>query len=289
MGYRIKTVSELTGIPKNTLVAWERRYGILNPERQPNGYRMYSDEDVALLVQLKTALAEGLQISEAVELVRDKPPIAPPTAAVVATDDVFATLRDQLERALLAYDRTRASQLTERLIGMAHGAAIDGVYFPLLRSIGDAWERGDVTVAQEHFASSFVREQLIAMLLGLRCGPPHGIHVACTTFPDDPHELGVLGLAVMLANHGCRVTYLGANTPRTSLAGFAAGQKPAWLCISTILETEERTVTDYASELRARVDASTRIAIGGAGLPECELSVAGVSFMRDWHALELLS
>ena len=63
MGYRIKTVSEITGIPKNTLVAWERRYGILEPERLPNGYRQYSDTDIATLQQLKSAMAEGLKIA----------------------------------------------------------------------------------------------------------------------------------------------------------------------------------------------------------------------------------
>jgi DNA-binding transcriptional MerR regulator len=289
MGYRIKTVSELTGIPKNTLVAWERRYGILNPERLPNGYRVYSDEDVALLVQIKSALAEGLRISEAVRLVNARQPPGPRSGEPSTdSEDAFEWVCDQLQHALLDYDRTRAEQITQRLIGVPHPTAITQVYFPVLRHVGDAWERGDITVAQEHFASAYIREQLIAMLLGLRCGPPHGIHVACTTFPDDPHEIGALGLAVMLATNGCRVTYLGANTPLESLKRFAKTQEPAWIFVSVILPTETDGIVVYAKELRQYSPESVSIAIGGAGLPDALPEIPGVELHRDWSALAVL-
>lgn len=102
MGYRIKTVSEITGIPKNTLVAWERRYGILAPDRLPNGYRQYNDDDIAILLQLKRAMADGLKISEAVELVRRgrgrNGGQAKPPASLLASSPA---LRDQLVGMLL--------------------------------------------------------------------------------------------------------------------------------------------------------------------------------------------
>ncbi len=289
-GYQIKTVSELTGIPKNTLVAWERRYGILNPERQPNGYRLYSDRDIAVLTQIKSALADGLRISEAVGLVNREAPVTPLLAPAEPDADAFQVLRSELQKALLRFDRTRADQLVQRLTGVAHAVAIEHVHFPLLRAVGDAWERGDVSVAQEHFASAFVREQLTAMLMGLGCGPEHGTHVACTTFPDDRHEIGVLGLSVLLAVNGCRVTYLGANTPLRDIGRFAAEHHPAWLCISVIMPTDLRDVLAYARELRATAPATTRIAIGGSGLPQLDNTpVNGVDFLRDFRALELLS
>lgn len=288
MGYRIKTISELTGIPKNTIVAWERRYGLLNPDRLPNGYRVYSDEDVATLVQIKSALADGLQISEAVDLLQRQVP-APSDGAPRLDSEAFRGLRQRLMRALLAFDRVQAEQLSQRLIGVAHETAIDEVYFPMLREIGDAWERGDVTVAQEHFASNYVRERLVAMLLGVRCGPPHGTHVACTTFVGEQHELGVLGLAVMLATSGCRVTYLGPNTPRDALAKFAAEQGPAWLCVSVISPVAQATYATYVTELRRTVPEETRIAVGGAGLPAASVEVDGVLQLEDWHDLPLLS
>lgn len=70
MGYRIKTVSKLTGVPRNTLLAWERRYGLVMPSRQDNGYREYSDSDIACLQSVKRLLDQGYKVSEAVELIQ---------------------------------------------------------------------------------------------------------------------------------------------------------------------------------------------------------------------------
>lgn len=289
MAYRIKTVSELTGIPKNTLVAWERRYNLLNPERQPNGYRLYSDGDVATLVQIKSALAEGLKISEAVDLVNRQPSADVPEP-LSERADAFDGLRDQLREHLLHYDRVRAEGVVRRLIGVSHASAIELVYYPMLRDIGDAWERGDVSVAQEHYASAFVREQLTAMLIALGCGSPRGMHVVCTTLPGDPHELGALGLAVRLAASACRVTYLGANMPFEDLGRFAVEQHPAWICVSAILPVAPADLLSYAQQLRGACGPTVNIAIGGAGVPDLtDIQCPEVTFWHDWQRLPLLS
>lgn len=67
MSYRIKTVAELVGVPRPTLVAWERRFGILEPARTEAGYRVYSEEDLRVLMRIRALLDSGLRISEAVE------------------------------------------------------------------------------------------------------------------------------------------------------------------------------------------------------------------------------
>ncbi len=47
--YPIRKISELTGINPVTLRAWERRYGLIKPERTPKGHRLYTDEHVQLI------------------------------------------------------------------------------------------------------------------------------------------------------------------------------------------------------------------------------------------------
>ena len=71
MGYRIKTVARLTGVPRNTLLAWERRYELVSPARLDNGYREYSDSDIASLLSVKRLLDQGYKVSEAVNLIRE--------------------------------------------------------------------------------------------------------------------------------------------------------------------------------------------------------------------------
>ena len=71
MGYRIKTVAELTGISRATLLAWERRYAIVEPSRQENGYREYSDNDLACLQSVKLLMDKGYKVSEAISLIQE--------------------------------------------------------------------------------------------------------------------------------------------------------------------------------------------------------------------------
>jgi DNA-binding transcriptional MerR regulator len=288
MGYRIKTVSDITGIPKNTLVAWERRYGVLNPRRLSNGYRMYTDKDVAVLVQLKGLLNDGYKISEAVDLIASQR--AAQLRAMPAGTDAAAyeQLRADLEGALLGFGRAAAEQVVRRLANVHHVEAIRQVYFPLLRSVGDGWERGDVSVAQEHFASSFVRDQLVSMLLQTGCGPPDGPHVACATLPGEHHELGLLGLAVHLALSGKRVTYLGADMPTADLCRFATSHHPRWICLSALVPASPDELVRQLTELRDGIPETTELVVGGAGADTASVhKLAGVTFVDDWFALRL--
>ena len=288
MAYRIKTVSELTGIPKNTIIVWERRYGVVNPKRADNGYRLYSDKDVALLSQLKRRVEEGLKISEAVDLVTGSEVIAEPSASPSSSsDERFAEIREELERAMMAFDRAAAEDVITRLLNVPYDDLLHRLYFPLLRDIGAGWQRGEVSVAQEHFASSIVRDQLVAMLLRVGCGPEGGDHVVCLTFPGERHEIAVLALAVSLAMSGKRVTYLGTDLPAGELCSFLTEHRPAWVFVSIINPVAPAELEKYASRLRCCASEETRIVLGGAGV-QADRPVEGVEIYADWRSLPLL-
>ncbi|MFO0007122.1 MAG: MerR family transcriptional regulator, partial [bacterium] len=178
------------------------------PSRSASGYREYTDADVALFKRLKALVDAGYSISEAVDLAKREPePSAPsvrPDPRVEAVGDAPPALRevpprggggdivDQMLRALLAFDRASADRLVPRLGQVSFATAIDELYVPVLHRLGDMWEQGEVTIAQEHFASGFCREQLLAMYHGVGGGPEGGLTVACATPPGERHELGLL-------------------------------------------------------------------------------------------------
>jgi len=285
MSYRIKTVSELTGIPKNTLVAWERRYGLPNPNRAPNGYRLYSEDDVAQLVRIKSALDDGLKISEAIDRIERRPE---PPASRAFESSSFEDIRRELLTSLLDFDRPRAEGIVRRLVGVPFPTLIDDIYFPLLKQIGDGWQDGRVTVAQEHHASSFLRDQMVAMLLSVGSGPEHGPRVACVTFPNEHHEIPVIGLSIRLALAGCHVTYLGANLPAQALVTFALRHQPQWLCVSVIESIGVDTLEAYTREVRDGVP-QAHLAMGGYGIPKALCGQRdGTHFLHDWQDLPLL-
>ncbi len=281
--YRIKTVAEMTGIPRNTLIAWERRHGILAPQRLANGYRLYSDEDVNLLRRLKAEVERGVTISQAMRSLAPDPAAAPTPATAVDLDVARSALFADLSR----FDRPGADRVVASLAQVAYATLVDEVYIPLMRRMGDEWDVGRITIAQEHFASAFVREQLVAMLLRLGAQPGRGANVACVSFPGERHELAILCLTVHLVLRGCRVTYLGVDVPENALVDFVVRVRPDCMCISAIVGVEVERLSSFARAMRRAAPPSTRIVFGGVGLPARPKSVKGVEFIRDWRGLEI--
>ncbi|MEZ4235952.1 MAG: MerR family transcriptional regulator [Myxococcota bacterium] len=278
MSYRVKTVCSMVGIPRPTLLAWERRYNILSPVRTPNGHRMYTDADVAVLRRLKRLVDDGYAISEAVELSRQRLP--EPVAAPPAWG--------QLLEALLAYDRHAADRLMPSLRTLPFQQAIDEVYLPMLRETGDRWASGTISVAQEHFVSGWCREQLFALLHQLGAGPATGPSAVCALAPGERHELGLLAVAIRLALAGWRVTWLGADLPLDELCDHVAAERPRLVCVSTMVGAEPVTVRQWARRLVGAAPPGTAVVMGGACSRDRDgepLVLPGVQVCDDADAL----
>lgn len=257
MSYRVKTVSELTGIPRNTLVAWERRYKLLDVARTEGGYRLYSDDDVAFLRRLKALVDGGLSISEAIAK-------AGPQPAAPAAPLEDALWRD-LFRHLLEYDRAGAGPTLRRVEQLPFDDMITTVWAPLLREVGRAWEAGEITVAQEHYAAAVVREHLFAMFRSLDGGLGRGPTAVCACLPGEQHDLPLLCLAVRLVLRGWRVTWLGADVPVGDLCSCCAHQKPDLVCLCSVVPGSVDVVTESARQIRACAPRDTIVAVGGPG------------------------
>lgn len=246
--YNIKAVSRQTGVPSDTLRRWESRYGIIVPQRTDSGYRLYSQNDIDAIFWLKQQLETGLSISRASEMLRQMGGAPPPpeleTPAKAANPDVPSppsagtglrsslALREELMSAFRAVDEARASSVLNEAIGIY---SLDDVCLnivqPALVEIGELWLSGHVSVAVEHFSSSFVRSRLA----NLFHSSPHAtkgplVLVGCA--PEEYHELGAMFLALFLRRAGYRVVYLGQNVPIVSLQGMIQAMKPDAICIS---------------------------------------------------------
>lgn len=290
MGYQIKMVSDMLGIPKNTLIAWERRYAIVEPTRTDGGYRVYSDRDLSVLRRVQSLLDQGYKIGEACDIVLAAPASdAQPIREVPNSDRAALTdVKEQLKARLLVFDREGADTIGNRLLLVPFEQVIDDVYFPLLREVGQGWELGNVTVVQEHFCTAYCREKLLVMLNSVQAAAPTAPEVTCATPPGEHHELGLLALALRLSLRGFRVLYLGANLPTSELIQHVNARKPAALCLSMIHLRSRGEVLSYARELRAGIDPSVRIAIGGRATEDSTMTIHGVSFaghgLPDWLA-----
>lgn len=238
--YNIKAVCEQTGIRPVTLRAWERRYGLLAPTRSSSNYRRYSERDVAVLRWLKARVDGGAVISTAAaELAdlrrRNEWPEAPAALApqlAVSTGEAPHKYAERLFQALAARDESAAAAVfaeVNTLFDIATACA--EVFTPCLVHVGEAWARGDLLIATEHFASGFLRGRLIGVFQAMpiaRSGPR--VVVGCA--PTELHDIGGLMLAVLLRRRGQRVEYLGADLHLDDLVHYAREVRPALICLS---------------------------------------------------------
>lgn len=262
MAYRIKSVTALTGLTPATLRAWERRYDLVSPSRSKAGYRLYSEDEVALLTRVKSLVDKGMAVSEAVRLIRRGAPILSPDQSA-HTDQI----RDGLLDALLHLDRPAAERAATPLVALSVERRMEAVFLPVLREIGARWARGEASIVQEHFASAYIREKLVDLLQSLGGGTGAGAEAVCAGAPEEDHELGLMSIAVYLALHGWRITYLGPHVPAPELAPVLCEHQPALLCTSLLRTATEQQCLDLARSLRAVAPPQTRVVVGGSGVP----------------------
>ena len=276
MSYRIKRVAQVTGINPATLRAWERRYNLIAPGRTESGYRLYSDDDVATLSRIRQLTDGGLTIGEAIARVRRGSAPLAPHAQAPELAGVCAQLRD----ALLRFDRAGALAAYERLGPLPPARRSEEVLLPVMREIGGLWEDGTAVVAQEHFASAFVREKLAGMIAALDAGVGPGPEGVCAGAPGELHEFGLMACALQLAAAGWKVIYLGADVPFEETARVVRERKPALLCSSLVLRRAADECGALAAELRRLAPRDTAVVLGGAGIPLGTRPADGVRFAR---------
>jgi len=205
-GYlRIGELARRVGLSPDVLRAWERRYQILDPERSPGGFRLYSDADIARVVAMQQHLASGLAPAQAAA--RACAELDAP-ASTEFDGDPIAELRAALE----GFNEGTAHRAIDHIMDrFAIESVVTNVVFPYLRELGDRWDSGEVTIAQEHFASRVLRSRLIGRGRGWDDGSGPRAVLACA--PGELHDLPLVCLGLALREQGWRITLLGADTP----------------------------------------------------------------------------
>lgn len=265
----IAVVSERTGLSRDVLRAWERRYGAVAPSRSDGGQRLYSDDDIERFRLLAAAtqhgrnisLVAGLSTKQLTELVAEddaaQPTPAPdarPMHLLVAEAMVHVRSLDAaaLEGFLTrAHARLGSTQFLEELVP------------DLMHEVGESWSVGTITIAQEHLASATAIGIVLNAVRALRADAS-APRLLVATPSGEPHSVGAALVAGIGALDGWAITYLGANVPSDELATAARGMAAQAVALSIVSPSDPQLVQRELLALREALPPSVPLVIGGA-------------------------
>lgn len=250
---RIGELSRRVGVSVESLRAWERRYGLLTPSRTQGGFRLYGEADVARVLGMRANLERGLSAAEAARLAIAEDLASPVSSPAPVVD------AEELEAALDRFDEAGAQQALDRLLAtVTLDVVLRDVLMPYLHQLGERWERGEASVAQEHFASNLVRGRLMALTRSWDRGVGPRALLACAE--EELHDLPLVGFGLALREHGWRISYLGADTPVVSVVETTRALEPDAVVISG---TTSGVFDPIATRLR-EVALHARVYVAGA-------------------------
>lgn len=271
-GFTVRDVERLLGIKPTTLRAWERRYGVIQPRRLPNGYRIYSETDLALLARVKQAIDSGIPVRMAFEALRaagnatgsparnGRPERSPDDGRMDAgrSSLLFKALVDGLT--------TQARALLDRLCAV-YGVetTLFEILTRMLAEVAAAAREGAISQYQAHVARQTVRERLMAMAHSL-AGPERGQAIAVGCIPGEFAEIDVLMLRIALIRRGVNTLYVGANPPARSLRDLVRDRRPAVLALYTAGPAKLRAAAPDLRRLvvlRNEMSPLTQLALAG--------------------------
>jgi DNA-binding transcriptional MerR regulator len=258
-GYlRIGQLAKRTGVSPELLRAWEQRYGLLQPTRTAGGFRLYGAADEARVQRMQSLVSGGLAAAQAARLVLSGGEPAPHTVSASAT--TLEAAAGSLTASLDRLDEQAANTALDRLFAAyTVETVLQEVIIPYLHRLGERWEAGEVSVAQEHFASNLIRGRLLSLAQGWGQGRGPGAILACV--PGEQHELGLLAFGVALRRRGWRITYLGIDSPIGAIADISRSVLPA---VVVLLSMNPEGFLDHAREIE-QLARQVRVMIAGTG------------------------
>jgi MerR family transcriptional regulator, light-induced transcriptional regulator len=213
---------------------------------------------------------QGLSAAEAARLALQATPEESPAPSAAAPDG--RSLADALER----FDEPGAQEaFDEALAALSLDALLGDVVIPYLRELGERWESGAASVAEEHFASSFLRGRLLGLARGWGRGAGPLAILACA--PGELHDLPLIVFGLALRARGWRIAFLGPDTPLGTLADATATLEPKLVVVSA-------TLPQRFSRVRDELGALTRIAplaLAGAGARAALAESVGATHLPD--------
>lgn len=288
----IGELSKQTGIGVHTLRVWEKRYGAPLSERLPSGHRRYPKDEVPRLRAIARALESGYRASKVVTGTLEE------LQKLMGAQDFMSTNPEQPD---LESGQVSRELIIEKWIEAIHQydeeSLSHGFYeiwskqgplnfvldfsAPFVQRIGNGWANGELTIGQEHFATSHLSDFLSSKWRQLNIRKDGPIAVL-STLPEETHNLGLLMCAVVTSLADFRVVYLGPNSPVEDILKTTEHCEAQLLCLSISNCVEPKMAKDQLKQIRKNLDKKTNMLIGGEGAEDAAPGIIRLNNFSDY-------
>jgi DNA-binding transcriptional MerR regulator/methylmalonyl-CoA mutase cobalamin-binding subunit len=281
LALNISAVERETGLSKDVLRMWERRYGFPKPRRDENGERQYSVTEVGKLRAIKRLMDVGMRPGKLIGLSADELNVLADARAGAPRDSAAPALERDVLALLRSHDATVLQHTLANLL-MRQGLqrfVLDTVS-PLNRAVGDAWMRGELQVFEEHL---YTEQLQVALRTAINAFPRQtGVPRALlTTFPSEQHGLGLLMVEALLVPEGVQCISLGPQTPLEDIRRAAIAHKAHIVALSFSAAFPVRQAGDALLNLRRQLPAHVSLWVGGEMTRRVRKSLPGVALIPD--------
>lgn len=245
--YKIKDIEILTGIKAHTIRIWEKRYGIISPERTDTQIRTYTDQELTILLNVALLNNKGIKISRIAEM---NPSEIAKKVWEIKGDDSTDSSTEKLIIALIDLDEHLFKTTLQNLIvSIGLENTFTQTLLPFLDRIGVMWMVGTINPAQEHFISNLIRQKVIAEIDNLPVPKDNNPKVMLFLPEHEWHEISLLFYHFILRKKGVQTVYLGQSLPYNSLLECIEKLKPKALVTSWLTSVDEKFIQTYFKQL----------------------------------------
>lgn len=270
----IGAVERDTGLSKDALRVWERRYGFPTPGRDALGERSYPLEQVEKLRLLKRLLDQGHRPGKIIHYsTAELQQLAQQAGAAAFAADAGgadqAVLQGYLDVCKTHQAEVLRHSLSQALSRMGLERFIVELLAPLNRLVGEAWASGELQIFEEHLYTESVQIVMRAAISALQLPQPQGQaparpRILLTTLPQEQHGLGLLMAEAIFALEGASCISLGVQTPILDIVSAARAQGADIVALSFSGAMNPRQVLEGLEDLSGKLPAPGELWVGGA-------------------------
>jgi DNA-binding transcriptional MerR regulator len=286
--YSIKDLENLSGIKAHTLRMWEKRYGVIQPERTDTNIRYYTNEELKKVLNIAILNRYGLKISKIVGLSTEE---LHKKVLEVATEEVEENTQiESLVIAMVDLDEPRFEKvLANCTLRMGFEQTILSIVYPFFQKVGVLWQAGAVSPAQEHFISNLIRQKLIVAIDGQGLMMKENPKQFLLFLPEgEMHELGLLFYNYLIRKAGHRAVYLGQSVPIADVVAVNQKMPSQYIITSTLSRPTPEQANELLEQLLNDFNKSTIIVSNRLSNPEEIMKHNRLLINKSWEEFKAL-